>query len=80
MPIVFTETMGRGVLAAVLSGTLNQWRDAVKSGSNPEVEYSVRHCFNKIHGLFIAEGLNVWTEFHQRQGPEQTFYLEDKRK
>jgi len=79
MPVVFTETLGRGVMAAVFTGTLNQWRDAVKAGSNPDAEHTIRHCFNQIYGLFYNEGLNVWSEFKQRPGPEQTFYLEDKR-
>jgi len=79
MPVVISETLGRGVMTAVLTGTLGQWRDAVKTGSNPGAEHSIRHCFNQIHGLFVAEGLNLWSEFHTRSGPEHTFFLEDKR-
>lgn len=80
MPVVFTETLGRGVMAAVITGTLGQWRDAVKSGSNPDAEYNIRYCFNQIHNLFCVEGLiGIWKDFNLRPGPEQTFYLEDKR-
>ena len=41
---------------------------------------SVRHCFNKLHGLFVAAGLNVWHDFTARNASDQTFLLlEDKR-
>ena len=80
MPFVMAETLARGVLAAVITGTLAQWRDAVKSGSSPTAEPSVRYCFNKIYGLFNAVGLNVWGDFRSREAPDQTFYLEDKRR
>jgi len=79
MPVVFTETLVRGTMAAVITGTLGQWRDAVKTGSNPDAEHNIRHCFNQIFNLFVGEGLNVWGEFKQRPGLEHTFYLEDKR-
>jgi len=79
MPVVFTETLVHNVMAAVITGTLGQWRDAVKAGSDSNAEHSVRHCFNQIHGLFVAEGLNVWSEFKQRPGSEHTFLFEDKR-
>jgi hypothetical protein len=40
----------------------------------------VRHCFNKLHGLFVAAGLNVWHDFTPRSTADQTFLLlEDKR-
>ena len=80
MPFAIAETVRRGVQAAVISGTLGQWRDAVASGSTPGVESAVRFCFNKIYSLFCAEGLNVWTDFRTREAPDRaTFLLEDKR-
>jgi len=80
MPFVAVETNARGVQIAVVTGTLAQWRDAVASGCRPDVEPPVRSCFNKLYGLFTAAGLNVWTDFHTRQAPDQTFLLlEDKR-
>jgi len=80
MPFVVVETVLRGVQAAVVTGTLSQWRDAVVSGCGKGVESSVRHCFNKLYGLFTAAGLNVWSDFQTRQAPDQTFLLlDDKR-
>jgi hypothetical protein len=81
MPFVAADTLARGVQEAVVTGTLNQWRDAVKSGSSPDVETTVRGCFNKVYSLFCNEGLNVWTDFHTRTAPDHvTFLLEDKRR
>jgi len=80
MPFVVTETTVRGVQIAVVTGTLAQWRDAVVSGCSKTTECPVRHCFNKLYGLFTAAGLNVWGDFQTRPAPDQTFLLlEDKR-
>jgi hypothetical protein len=81
MPFVVVETIVRGVQAAVITGTLSQWRDSVVSGCSKGIGSPVRHCFNKLHGLFTAAGLNVWGDFQTRQAPDQTFLLlEDKRR
>ena len=79
MPAIVAETTVRGVQAAVITGTLAQWREAVKVGSHPKVPATVRYGFNRIHGQFCAQGLNVWGELHTRAAVDQTFYLEDKR-
>ena len=80
MPFVAVETIVRGVQAAVVTGTLSQWKDAVASGCSKGVPLPARHCFNKLHGLFVAAGLNVWHDFTARNASDQTFLLlEDKR-
>lgn len=80
LPFVVAETIARGVQAAVVTGTLSQWRDAVVSGCRQGIPTPVRHCFNKLHGLFIAAGVNVWGDYTPRSTPDQTFLLlEDKR-
>ena len=80
MPAVVAETTARGVQAAVITGTLAQWREAVKVGSSPTVSTNVRHGFNRIYGQFCAKSLDVWSEFNSRPAADQTFYLEDKRR
>jgi len=80
MPFVVVETIVRTVQVAVVTGTLAQWKEAVASGCSKGVSTPVRHCFNKLHGLFVAAGLNVWRDFASRIIPDQTFLLlEDKR-
>jgi len=79
LPFVTAETTVRGVRIVVVTGTLAQWRDAVASGCGKGVTPSVRHCFNKLYGLFTASGLNVWGDYQTRQASDQTFLLlEDK--
>jgi len=79
MPFVAVDTIAGSVQIAVITGTLAQWRDAVKSGSEPTAELPVRQCFNKVYALFKAADLNVWSDFRAKQANDQTFYLEDKR-
>ena len=76
MPFVVEETTVRRVQCAVLTGTLAQWRDAVKNGSRRDVERNVRYCFNRIRGLFVSENVNVWTDCRERTALDETFYLE----
>ena len=79
MPFVVVDTIAGSVQIAVITGTLAQWRDAVKSGSEPTAELPVRQCFNKVYALFKAADLNVWSDFRAKPAADQTFYLEDKR-
>jgi hypothetical protein len=81
IPVVLAETVNRGAMLAILSGTLAQWRDAVKSGASPAVEYNVRLCFCQIMSLFERINLgHVWKEFTIKPQTDHTFYLEDKRR
>ena len=69
-----------GVQAAVITGTLGQWRDAVRSGTKQTAEPTVRACYCKILVLFEQAGLgHVWADCEKRPAPDQLFYLEDKR-
>ncbi len=79
MPFAVTDTLARNVQCAVISGTLAQWRDAVKNGSSMSVEPSVRHAFNKLYSLFKAANLNVWGDCVKKPVSDNTFCLEDKR-
>jgi hypothetical protein len=80
MSFVTAETTVRNVQVSVVTGTLGQWRDAVASGCSEAAGPAVRACFNKLHGLFTAAGLGVWSDFQTRSASHQTFLLEDKRK
>lgn len=80
MPFVSAETTMRGVMLAIITGTLAQWRDAVKSGATPAVEHTVRACYCQIMGLFEQAGLNVWKDFQIKPHTDKTFFLEDKRR
>ena len=79
MPFVVADTTARGVQAAVITGSLSQWRRAVLSGCRAEAQPSVRELFNKILSIFEAACLNVWTDCRRRAGPGNTLLLEDQR-
>lgn len=80
IPFVTTETIARGVLLAIMSGSLAQWKLAIVAGSTPEMPSSVRYAFNQIQKQFQSEGINLWADYRQRQAADQvTFLLEDKR-
>lgn len=80
MSFVIAETQVRNVFMAVVTGTLAHWRDAVVCGTSSEIEPTVRYAFNKVHGLFKAEGLDLWPGFRQRPATDQrTYLLQDMR-
>jgi hypothetical protein len=78
MPFVTAETVQRGIIATVVTGTLAQWRDAVAAGSCKQVETSVRAGFNKMYSIFRGAGLDVWGDYRVREAPDQTLLLEYK--
>lgn len=78
MVFVIAETTVSGVLAAVLSGTLSQWRDAVIGACSREVGTAVRLAFNKIQAQFKRAGVNVWDDYRARDAGDHTLLLEYK--
>ena len=78
MAFVTAETTLRGASAAVVSGTLAQWRDAVAAGSTRAMESPVRLGFNKVYDLFRGAGLDVWGDYRTREIPDNTLLLEYK--
>ena len=79
MPFVAADTVARGIQAAVVTGTLAQWRDAVISGCQSSVEPTVRALFDKILAVFEAARLHVWNDCERRPHPDGTLLLEDRR-
>jgi hypothetical protein len=79
MPFVVADTVQRGIMLAVLTGTLSQWRDAVKTGTAPENTPSVRAFYAKALLRFDEAGLgNVWQDFDRKTTPDRLLYLESK--
>ena len=80
MASVTAETTVRGVLLAIVSGTLAQWRDAVVAGCSRDAEPSLRVGFNAIHRLLCNAGMNVWQNYRVAEAADQTLLLEYKPK
>jgi hypothetical protein len=78
MSFVLAQTVPN-VEMAVISGTLEQWRDAVVSGTNEAALSVVRTCYSKILLLFDRAGLtSVWNNF-DRRSDHSGFVLEPRR-
>lgn len=68
---------GKGERAAIVSGTLKQWREAVIVCCNATATERVRRLFNQIKGMFDQVGLaDIWFEFSLKGLPDKTFFLE----
>jgi len=79
MHFVRAETRARGIDLAVITGTLAQWRDAAKNGTQQGGVVQVAFC--KVIDLFVQVGLNVWKDFNWKPDSvnKGLFLIEDKR-
>lgn len=77
MPFTVADTVVRGIQAAVITGTLSQWRTAVLSGCHQGVEPTVRFLFNEILAIFEANNLAVWSDCTRKNSRDDgTLFLE----
>jgi hypothetical protein len=77
LALLSVQSNGKGMRAAIVSGTLKQWRDAVIVCCNATAMERVRRLFNQIKGMFDQIGLaDVWFEFSHKSLPDKTFLLE----
>lgn len=80
MPFVLSESVRRGTLFGVMSGTLAQWRDAILAGIRPVVSTETRQFYGRVMKLFEGNGLNLWKGYTVKTHTDNTLLLEDKRK
>ena len=78
MAFVSAETLVRGVTAAVVSGTLAQWRDAVAAGCMRDAKPTVRIGFNRLYDIFCGANLDVWGNYRRDEARDGTLLLEYK--
>jgi hypothetical protein len=65
--------------AAVISGTLAAWRDAVIVFCSKEARPDLRELFNEVKRMFDHIGLgDIWHTYKRRGLPDKTYYLEYK--
>ncbi len=74
-----TETLSRGIEAAVISGSLPQWRDAVKlscSLAGPRPPRGVRHAFNSVYNILLNNGMqSLFAGLQVTNLQDKTFFL-----
>lgn len=83
MSFVVADAVLDGVQLAVVTGTLAEWRDAVKSGTSAAAKPPVRALYSKVFALFERAGLGaLWSDCSRREasGQRGLLLLEDKRK
>lgn len=64
MPFVTTPTSRRGIDLTVISGSLQQWRDAVVAGS--QRDGYVRDLYLAIMDQFRGDNLDVWGKYDRQ--------------
>jgi len=82
MPFTLTLTLARGIDAAIISGSLTQWRAAVRVACDPETSLSVgaRHAFNSIYKILCKHGLkDLFDDLQVTEQQDHTFLLENRR-
>ena len=82
MPFTCAETVGRGIDAAIISGSLEQWRRAVKLACHPKTQISrgARYAFNFVYKLLCKQGLrDIFDDLQVTEQNDQTFLLEERR-
>lgn len=57
MPFTVVDTTARGVQAAIVTGTLQQWRSTVNRWCKAEQNKDIREAFNKVYQAFQQIGL-----------------------
>ena len=77
MPVLMSDTVAPAVVLILLTGNLNQWRDAVVSGTSREPP--CRSYFCRIQQLFEEHGLgHIWRDYNKRETPDSFYVLEHK--
>jgi hypothetical protein len=82
LPFTYTNTLIRGVDAAIISGSLSQWRDAVKLACHPKTNLSrgAHYTFSVIYQLLCKEGLKgMFDDLQATKQSDHTLLLERKR-
>lgn len=82
MPFTLVETLSRGIDAAIISGSLAQWRDAVKIACHPKTQLSsgARYAFNSIYKALCKIGLkDIFDDLQVSEQQDHTFLLENRR-
>jgi len=81
MPFVAVDTIQRGIQAAVVSGSLDDWIRAVKLACRPQASSrDVRYVYNLIYNQLCNIGLkDIFGNLRSTDLRDKTFLLEDKR-
>lgn len=69
-----------GIMLAVISGTLEDWRSAIINICSEKTSFNLRLLFDKILLLFEQEGLSrLWSQYTKKTLPDKTFKLLERK-
>lgn len=71
------DSLFRGLMIAVASGSLGQWKQAVVAGLR--LGGSIHALYGSIMTQFEGCGLNVWGDYERKRDRDNQLYLEDRR-
>lgn len=80
MPFALTETVARGVLSVIITGSLRQWRRAILRGCRADQTTQTRCAFDSLYTNFCTLGLTELFGASKKAAPDHTFLLIDERK
>lgn len=75
MALLVAPTVSRQHTLFVASGTLPQWRLAVRIGLDSLRSPCCREVFNTIRQSFVGKGINLWTEMREHYDKHDCLYL-----
>lgn len=76
MASVVTDSIQRGVQAALISGTIAQWQRAVKSACKTSTSTAVRQVYNAVYKQLCDQSLRpLFGDMRESTQPDQTFLL-----
>ena len=79
LPCVMEESeTTRGMMFAIISGSLEQWKSVLLRGCSQVASFEARTIFNKIFSEFKRIGISPAFETKQDTSQDGTFYLESK--
>lgn len=64
MPVMVVDTLARDYVLGVMTGTLNQWRDACNSGLKDEV---TADFFEKVRSQLLGMNIDLWRPNNQKR-------------
>ena len=82
METVVTNTVERGIQAAIISGTLVQWQRSIKLTCSPQasITSNVRHVYNLMYRQLVKIGFReLFDGVKVSEQSDHTFLLEDRR-
>jgi len=80
MPHISVDSSTRGLRVAIISGSLPDWRNALRKGCSDGCESSVRKVYNRIYNDLTKRRLDgiLGATSRRRQHTDSTFLLEFK--